>query len=771
VKLITENRLLLMIILPVLAIGIAISILLQAYLSPKMFAIISSRNDVLLDKAIHTAVSVCEERFNDLLDLRMTSNMEMRIASLKQAIEEIKAIHHDTTDIHMLVLSKHGQILGSTLTLPQIDTEQLLADRRLDDRIRTVSLSQQRYKMTYRYFPFWKIHIFGMISNTDYMAPLILAKRIVYLGTFGVLLTVLVVLVLLFTLRVNRPLKTLIKATQSVQTEAPHKIAVKRQDEIGKLSSAFNAMVENLIEDKRQIREMMRELRDSEEQYRILSEYSLTHIAMIQKGRLKFLNQTMAQAVGLDAQSVQPVAFADLIDSQDRPMIIERLAALESGTRKTDHFECRLKHCDGTVIWLEALATLALYRETHAVLFHAVNITARKGLEKRLSQAQKLEAIGTLAGGVAHDLNNILSSLLGYPELLLLDLPQESPLRQPLTNIQLSAQRAAEVVQDLLAMARRGVDVRQVLNLNRIIEDYLLSIEHSKICELHPGIVFETKLDNYLLNMQGSSIHLTKSLMNLVRNAAESIPDNGRVVISSANHYVESANNEDQDIPEGDYVVLTVQDDGFGISKEDIERIFEPFYTKKVMGHSGTGLGMSVVLGTVQDHQGKVEVSSQEGAGTQFTLYFPATRETPTQQVCTIPFEDYNGNGEKILVVDDIEEQRKLMIEMLSRFGYDTVAVDSGEAAVAFTKNEHADLILLDMVMEPGIDGLETFRQIRVNAPDQKAIILSGYSDTERVQAALNMGADDYLKKPVIMERLGLAVRNALCPEKAGKQF
>jgi PAS domain S-box-containing protein len=771
VKLITENRLLLMIILPILAIGIAISILLQAYLSPKMFAIISSRNDALLDKAIRTAVSVCEERFNDLLDLRMTSNIEMRFASLNQAIEEIKAIHHGTTDIHLLVLSKHGKILGSTLKLPQIDTEQLLADRRLDDGIRTVSLSKQQYHMTYRYFPFWKIHIFGMISSADYLAPLILAKRIVYLGTFGVLLTVLVVLVLLFALHVNRPLKTLINATQSVQTEAPQKIAVRRQDEIGKLSSAFNAMVENLNEDKRQIREMMRELRDSEEQYRIMSEYSLTHIAMIQKGCLKFLNQTMAQAVGLDAQSVQPVPFADLIDSQDRSMIIERLAALEGGTRKTDHFECRLKHCDGTVIWLDVLATLALYRETHAVLFHAVNITARKGLEKKLSQAQKLEAIGTLAGGVAHDLNNILSSLLGYPELLLLDLPQESPLRQPLTQIQLSAQRAAEVVQDLLTMARRGVDVRQVLNLNRIIENYLLSIEHSKICELHPDIIFETKLDEDLLNMQGSSVHLTKSLMNLLRNAAESIPDNGKVVISSTNYYVESANNEDQDIPGGDYVVMTIQDDGSGISKEDVERIFEPFYTKKVMGHSGTGLGMCVVLGTVQDHQGKIEVSSQEGVGTQFTLYFPATRETPTQQVSTIPLEEYSGNGEKILVVDDIKEQRKLMIEMLDRFGYDAVSVDSGEAAVAYTKNEHADLILLDMVMDPGIDGLETFRRILANVPDQKAIILSGYSDTERVQTALNLGADNYLKKPVIMEKLGLAVRHALCAEKTEKPY
>ncbi len=762
-KIFTENRLLLSIILPVLAIGTVISILLPAYLSPKLFAIISSRNDVLLENAVRKAVSVCEERFNDLLDLRMTSNIEMRTASLNQTIEEIKHIHLDSSDIHMLVVSKKAKVLGATMTLSGFNSKGLLAEHWQDDEIRQVWLSQQPFHMTHRYFPFWKIHIYGMISSADYMAPIILAKRIVYLGTFGVLLTVLVVLILLFALRVNRPLKTLIKATRSVQTEDPHKIEVSSKDEIGKLSLAFNAMVDNLVEDQRRIREMMRELRDSEEQYRILSEYSLTHIAMIQKGRLIFLNHTMAHAVGLDGETVQQAPFSDLIDPRDRPMVEERLAALVSGERKTDHFECRLKHSDGTIIWLDALATLALYREIHAVLFHAVNITRRKGLEKKLFQAKKLEAIGTLAGGVAHDLNNILSSLLGYPELLLLDLPPESPLRQPLTQIQNSAQRAAEIVQDLLTMARRGVDVKEVLNLNQIIQDYFLSLEYEKITALHADIVFEIHLDDYLLNMHGSSIHLTKSIMNLVRNAAESIPNQGKVVIKTTNQYLETANRTDDTLPEGDYVVLTVEDNGTGICNEDIERIFEPFYTKKVMGHSGTGLGMSVVLGTVQDHQGKVEVSSREGAGTRFTLFFLATRETPTLQVGTILFEDYSGNGEKILVVDDVEEQRNFMIEMISRFGYSAVAVESGEAAVAYVQENRIDLVLLDMLMDPGIDGLETLKRILAIVPDQKAIILSGFSETERVEAALELGAGAYLKKPVVMEKLGLAVRNALC--------
>jgi PAS domain S-box-containing protein len=762
-NLFAENRLVLKLTWPILAIGTAISILLPAYLSPKLFDIISSRNNELLENAMRRAMSVCDERFNDLLELRMTSSREMRTASLNQAVEEIKGIHMDASDIHMLVVSREGRIVATTLAGVDVSVGQAPLERWQGGKIRRVSLGRQSFFTAYRYFPFWKIHIYGMISDDDYMAPIVLAKRIVYLGTFGVLLTVLVVLALVFALYVNRPLKSLIKATQSAHTDNPHRIAETRTDEIGKLYLAFNAMVDNLVEDKHRIHEIMRELRDSEEQYRILSEYSLTYIAMIQKGRLKFVNSTLAAALGLDGRDVTTLSFVDLLDAEDRLLIIERLTALESGTRKTDNFECRLKHRDGGVIWVDALATLALYRETHAVLFHAVNITRRKGLEKKLSQAQKMEVIGTLAGGVAQDLNNILSSLLGYPDLLLLDLPEESPLRPPLTQIQVSAQRAAEIVQDLLTLARRGVDVKQVLNLNQIVREYMASLEHSTIAESHPDIVFETQLGDVLLNMQGSSVHLTKCLMNLVRNAAESIVASGKVVIKTANHYLETCAQEIDAAPEGDYVVLTVEDNGTGISKEDIDRIFEPFYTKKVMGRSGTGLGMSVVLGTVQDHHGKVEVNSREGSGTRFTLYFPATREASAMETCAIPFEDYSGNGERILVVDDVKEQRQLMIEMLTRFGYSAVAVESGEAAVTYIKSRRADLLLLDMVMDPGMDGLDTLRKVLEIVPDQLAIILSGFSDTERVEAALNLGACDYLKKPVVMEQLGLAVRNALC--------
>jgi PAS domain S-box-containing protein len=223
----------------------------------------------------------------------------------------------------------------------------------------------------------------------------------------------------------------------------------------------------------------------------------------------------------------------------------------------------------------------------------------KKCLEARLQRAEKMEAIGMLAGGVAHDLNNVLSGIVSYPELLLMDLPQESRLRKPILTIQKSGERAAAIVQDLLTLSRRGVVATEVVNLRKIVSEYLQSPEHKRLLSYHPKVKVETLLESNLLNISGSPVHLSKTVMNLLYNAAESMPDGGRAFISLENRYIDRPISSYDAVDEGDYVVLTVSDTGIGIAPEDIERIFEPFYTKKVMGRSGTGLGMAVVWGTV----------------------------------------------------------------------------------------------------------------------------------------------------------------------------
>jgi len=245
----------------------------------------------------------------------------------------------------------------------------------------------------------------------------------------------------------------------------------------------------------------------------------------------------------------------------------------------------------------------------------------RRYLEAQLAKSQKMEAIGTLAGGVAHDLNNILSGLVSYPELLLMDLPDDSPLKQPILTIKESGQKAAAIVQDLLTLARRGVSIREVLNLNMLIEEYLMNLnmlieeylkspENQQIFEHHSGVTVETDLQPDLLNSMGSPVHLSKTIMNLVSNAAEAMPNGGKIRISTENRYIDKSLKGYDAVDEGDYATLTVTDTGIGISPEDIERIFEPFYTKKTMGRSGTGLGTAVVWGTVKDHNGYIDVQS-----------------------------------------------------------------------------------------------------------------------------------------------------------------
>jgi PAS domain S-box-containing protein len=382
----------------------------------------------------------------------------------------------------------------------------------------------------------------------------------------------------------------------------------------------------------------------------------------------------------------------------------------------------------------------------------------KKKLESQLQRAQKMEAIGTLAGGVAHDLNNILSGIVSYPEFLLMDLPGDSELREPLETIQKSGFKAAAIVQDLLTLARRGVSISEVVNLNRIISEHLETPEFEKIKQFHPGLKVSIDLEPNLLNISGSPVHLSTTVMNLISNAAEAMPDGGTIALTTENIYLDQPVDGQDEIDEGDYVLLKITDSGIGIRPDDKERIFEPFYTKKIMGRSGTGLGMAVVWGTVKDHKGYIDLQSAEGKGTTFTLYFPVTRESLADDQTDGATVESNGKGKRILVVDDIEEQRKITTLMLEKLGYDVNSVPGGAEAVEFFQDHSADLIVLDMIMDPGIDGLETYKQILQINPDQKAVIASGFSETWRVKEALRLGAGAYVKKPYTIDKIGQAV-------------
>jgi PAS domain S-box-containing protein len=444
-----------------------------------------------------------------------------------------------------------------------------------------------------------------------------------------------------------------------------------------------------------------------------------------------------------------------LTQKNDQPIITENESELRSGKKVMIAWTYRpILDGDGTFKEILCIGTdiTELKRAEQE----------KRDLEARLQRAQKMEAIGTLAGGVAHDLNNILSGIVSYPELLLMDIPLDSPQRKPILTIQKSGERAAAIVQDLLTLARRGVITTKVINLNTVINEYLKSPEYENLKTHHPEVQLKSSLKTNLMNMLGSPVHLSKTVMNLVTNASEAISDAGEIIISTENRHVDKSLNGYDKIKPGDYVTLKVSDTGIGIPFKDLERIFEPFYTKKVMGKSGTGLGMAVVWGTVKDHKGYIDVKSVEGKGTLFTLYFPVVRQELPDDESPFSIQDIMGKGETILVVDDVEAQREIASQMLTKLGYSVTSVSGGEEAVDYMKNHVADLVVLDMIMEPGMDGLDTYKKILEIHPYQKAIITSGYSETDRVKEAQRLGATSYVKKPYLLDKIGKVVRDEL---------
>jgi len=429
--------------------------------------------------------------------------------------------------------------------------------------------------------------------------------------------------------------------------------------------------------------------------------------------------------------------------------------------QKMDNSERILIKANGEEVPILKTVTPILLGGKECLLDSFVDLTEQKKMEAQLQRSQKMESMGLLAGGVAHDLNNVLSGIVSYPELLLLDLPEDSKFRKPIETMQESGHRAADIVQDLLTVARGVTTTKEPLNLNDTVSDYLNSPEFKTLEQFHPAVTVKTNRDTDLLNIGGSHVHIRKVVMNLVSNASEAIEGSGNVTISTVNRYIDRPLRGYDNVNIGEYAVLAVSDDGSGISSGDLERIFEPFYTKKVMGRSGTGLGLAVVWNVVQDHKGYIDVTTDEN-GTTFELYFPVTRDEISCKDLSTPIKDYKGNGETILVVDDVENQREISCKMLDTLGYKTKAASSGEEAVEYLKEHTVDLILLDMIMDPGINGCETCKRVIKIHPNQKVIIVSGFAETDDVKEAQKLGASRYIKKPLMLEKIGLSVKEEL---------
>jgi CheY-like chemotaxis protein len=347
-----------------------------------------------------------------------------------------------------------------------------------------------------------------------------------------------------------------------------------------------------------------------------------------------------------------------------------------------------------------------------------------------------------------------------------MQLSEENPLRNAIRKIHDSGKRAAAVVNDLLTVARGVATEKHVSNLNAIVKDYLQSPECFDLRLRYPGVHFVSEIDEKATaaRVMVSEVHVRKAVMNLVVNAAEAIQErktNGIVKVSTRAVHLEQPRQGYQLLSPGDYAVVRVSDTGCGISQADLQRIFEPFYTRKVMGKSGTGLGLTVVWNTVSDHQGGIDVQSGPD-GTWFDLYFPVLH--PAEEPAWMPQKPDDpirfGHGERILVVDDEKDQRDIARSLLERLGYRVETADSGKQALDVLAHEpEVDLVVLDMIMPSGMNGRETYQYIQQLRPGLRTIIASGYAQNEEVMATLEAGAAAFIQKPYSLATMASTLR------------
>lgn len=499
-------------------------------------------------------------------------------------------------------------------------------------------------------------------------------------------------------------------------------------------------------------------LRRSEERFRRLAENAPDIILMYElhpERRFSYVNPATTMISGYSPEEfyADPYLMWKLVVPEDQPVFRTFMEG------KAGHSAVlRWRHKEGHTVWVELRDTLFHDAEGELVAIEWIvrDITEQKRLQEQLLGDSLLETAGRVAGQVAHDFNNLLSPLISYLELMKVELPEGHPARRYCDIMIEAVSRMADINADMLALGRRGRTALEPVDLSRLV------LEALSQRTVTPGtFVLDLELAPDLLPVAGSPAQLFRMLANLLANAEEAMPEGGTLAVSTDNVWVVSPPKSGPEA--GEYVMLEVADTGCGIPPEDLERIFEAFFTTKRTGRwRGSGLGLSVVQAVAEDHGGWVEVESQVGKGSSFRVYLPAAREGLPQQVG----QELRGGAERILVVDDEPMQREVVARLLEKAGYQVEAVGSGEEALEYLLGHSVDLLVLDLAMAGGLDGAETYRRVLEVRPGQRAILISGFAEAERVEKAERLGAGEFLSKPLSLLKLARAVRRELDREK-----
>jgi len=505
-------------------------------------------------------------------------------------------------------------------------------------------------------------------------------------------------------------------------------------------------------------------LRKSEEQYRMLVDTANDAIFIAQDGAIKFPNPKTTDITGYSADELAKMPFTDIIHPEDRDLVVGRHLQRLKGENPPSHYSFRIINKAGEEMYVQINATLISWKDRPATINIIRDITEQKQLEDRLRQSQRMESIGDMAGGIAHDFNNILFPIVGLSEMILEDLPKNSPEYEKTLQIYNAGKRGSDLVKQILAFSRQSEQKKIPTRIQQILKE-VMKLSRSAI-PVNISIKQNIQSDCGMVLADPTQIH--QIAMNLITNAYHAVePKNGSIDVSLKEIDVGHGEQAESHLLQGRYAVLSVSDTGIGIDPAIKEKIFEPYFTTKEQG-KGTGLGLAVVYGIVKEHHGDIKVYSELGKGTTFKVYLPIMEKTEKKSSVLRDKELPTGH-ERILLVDDEEAIAKLEKQILERLGYKvTMRVNSLEALEAFkSKPDSFDLVISDMTM-PQITGDRLAREMITIRPDTPIIICTGFSERLNQEKAASIGVKGFLMKPIAKSDIARMVRKVLDEAKSG---
>jgi len=493
----------------------------------------------------------------------------------------------------------------------------------------------------------------------------------------------------------------------------------------------------------------------SETKYRLVVDYANEAIFLLQNGMVKFPNPKTEAMLGYSERELAALPFLNLVHPDDRDMVRDKIKALEQGEALTSTYAFRLINQAGKELSVQQNDVFTTWENQPTVLCFLRDISAQMRMEAQMLQAQRMEAVGTLAGGVAHDFNNLLTGIQGRAALMLMNIDASHPHYRDLREIEAISKSAENLTRQLLGFARGGKYEVAALDLNALIADTLTMFGRTR-----KGLDLHKHLGEALPAVEADRGQIGQVFLNLFVNASQAMPTGGSITVETKDIRLHEEFVRPHQVRPGKFVKVTVTDTGSGMDEATRQRIFDPFFTTKSR-ERGTGLGLASVYGIVKNHGGIITVKSDKGRGTTFTIFLPASDKMARPER-PHALNAVRGEG-TILLVDDekmIVEAGRLMLQTL---GYTVLTAYNGMEALSIFKARHADidLVLLDIIM-PGLEGHEVFQAMHAIKPEVKVLLASGYSIKNQTQKILEAGCSGFIQKPFSIKELSVKIQEIL---------